>query len=210
VQPDVASGLNQLVLRGVQRVVVAPLLLFAAGHAKQDIPQAATTVAARLRVPLLLAPPLGCHPLLLELSADRFREVASRVGVEPRAVHWLFVGRGSRSGGAEAEFHEFLTCRRRLIPVGASHAAFLALGQPHIQQVALQVARSPLNWVVVQPHLLFAGELLDRLERIVNEEDQAHERQRWLLAEHLGTDRRVALAVADRFRQAVTAGGGAG
>ncbi len=126
VPPNIDAGMDRLVARGVDQVVVAPLLLFAAGHAKRDIPRAATTVAARCGVRLLLASPLGCHRLLLELSANRFRDVVRRAGVDPRTVLFLFVGRGSGDTQAEGEFFQFLQQRLRLTVVGESQAAFLA------------------------------------------------------------------------------------
>ena len=38
-QPTIPQAWSQLVEQGVEHIDVAPLLLFAAGHAKQDIPQ---------------------------------------------------------------------------------------------------------------------------------------------------------------------------
>src|SRR5215471_6792139 len=39
-EPDIATGMRTLLDRGIERLTVAPLLLFAAGHAKRDIPEA--------------------------------------------------------------------------------------------------------------------------------------------------------------------------
>lgn len=37
-QPDIAAGLTRLLERGARQIVLLPLLLFSAGHAKQDVP----------------------------------------------------------------------------------------------------------------------------------------------------------------------------
>src|SRR5258707_5141020 len=46
-RPTIGEGLARLVDRGVRRVTVVPVLLFAAGHAKRDIPAAVEEAAAR-------------------------------------------------------------------------------------------------------------------------------------------------------------------
>ncbi len=62
--PTLADGLNALATRN-ERVVVAPLFLFTAGHVKNDIPLA--LAAARRRFPKVrftAARVLGVHPVM--------------------------------------------------------------------------------------------------------------------------------------------------
>ncbi len=95
-EPSIAAAMQRLSDRGAEQVVVAPLLLFAAGHVKRDIPLAAARAAARCRLSLLLAPALGCHPLLVELSALRFQQALGPHPIDPSQIAWVLVGRGSR------------------------------------------------------------------------------------------------------------------
>src|SRR5262245_61355286 len=80
-QPTIRDGLQRLFERGARHVMVSPLLLFAAGHAKRDIPRAVSDALAELcvtdQVTTAMAGHLGCHPAILELSARRFRESQS-------------------------------------------------------------------------------------------------------------------------------------
>jgi len=199
-RPDIGEGIERLASRGASQVVVVPLLLFAASHVKRDIPHAAARAAARWGLSLLLATPLGCHPQLVELSAERFRETLQPDVVAPQQIAWILVGRGSRDPLALADFYEFLAQRRRQTPVGVARAAFLAMTHPSIESAFCDVAALPHAWVVVQPHLLFSGELSNRLERMVKQQERPGARQRWLMAPPLGGDRRVAAVVVDRFR----------
>ncbi len=200
VEPGIAVAIERLAARGADRVVVVPLLLFAAGHVKRDIPRAADQAAARCGISLLHAPALGNHALLVELSALRFHQALGSNVIDPDQIAWVLVGRGNRDPLATADFHDFLSQRLQRTPVGAARAAFLAMAQPRFAATADEVANLPQNWVIVQPHLLFAGELLQQLQRMVQEQDRASDRQRWLLAPRLGGDRRVAAVVVDRFR----------
>src|SRR5688500_8451642 len=52
-QPTIEEGLQRLAQRGVQRVLIIPLLLFTAGHAKQDVPEAVAAFAAPLGIEVL-------------------------------------------------------------------------------------------------------------------------------------------------------------
>jgi sirohydrochlorin cobaltochelatase len=78
--PTIAVGFERLVERNKRRIVVAPLLLFAAGHAKQDIPVAIDAVAQKHPgVAWRQAEVLGCHEALIELSALRFQEALATI-----------------------------------------------------------------------------------------------------------------------------------
>src|SRR5690606_2597655 len=65
-EPTTTQGSARCVQRGVQRLVVQPLLLFAAGHARRDIPEEIAK-AARLYpdVQFPQAGHLGCHARIL-------------------------------------------------------------------------------------------------------------------------------------------------
>ena len=111
---------------------------------------------------------LGCHPQILALSAERFRSaIGSRYA--PEEVLWLFVGRGSHDAAATAEMGRFVTGRLALTPVGHVVVAFLAMAQPRVEAVVPQIAAMDFATVVVQPHLLYPGTLLSRLQRIVDD-----------------------------------------
>lgn len=74
-QPTIEEGIRKMASAGVQELVVVPLLLFTAGHAIEDIPQAVDAAAEEHGIQVLVqTPSLGCDPAILRLSALRFRE----------------------------------------------------------------------------------------------------------------------------------------
>src|SRR4051812_42479918 len=78
-EPSIAQGIEQLIARGVRQVVVLPLLLFAAGHAKEDVPTAVHACQGNYPgVEFTFASHLGCHERLLQLSAQRFGEACQK------------------------------------------------------------------------------------------------------------------------------------
>src|SRR5690348_8930694 len=67
--PLIEAALISFYDRGLKSIALSPALLFAAGHAKRDIPVA--IAAAEAKCPGLqvkVADPLGCHEAILELA----------------------------------------------------------------------------------------------------------------------------------------------
>jgi len=75
-EPDVATAVRSLAAGGVDDVVVVPLLLAAAYHAKTDLPALLTSArAAHPRLRIVQGDVLGPHPQLTALLRRRLREV---------------------------------------------------------------------------------------------------------------------------------------
>ena len=73
--PTIESGWQELIDAGVKKMVVSPLLLFAAGHAKEDIPLILRHLARQSPlVQIRAVPPLGCDPALVNLSVKRYHQ----------------------------------------------------------------------------------------------------------------------------------------
>lgn len=200
-RPTIAEGIAQLAAQGVERIVVLPLLLFAAGHAKEDIPAAVrATAAAFPHIEFVQASHLGCQERLLRLSARRFEEAALQAPeVSPDDTLWLVVGRGSHDVTALAEMQQFIQYRLRHTPVAQARVAYLAMAEPKLDVVLEEVAELRFHRVVVQPHLLFHGELLDTVRAKVIALSARWPHQQWLLAPHLGVDDLLASAMLERF-----------
>jgi sirohydrochlorin ferrochelatase len=74
-EPDIAEGIRRCVARGACRVILVPYFLSAGIHVRRDLSAARAQLAERYpQVDLRLAEPLGRHPLLLDVVADRVRE----------------------------------------------------------------------------------------------------------------------------------------
>jgi len=204
-EPTIAAGIARLVERGItQEITVAPLLLFAAGHAKSDIPQAVSREAAKYPgLRLRQASHLGIHPAIVELSKRRYQEALGGLPPFPENETLLvFVGRGSRDASANAELAQFARLRWEAHPSGWLQTCYAAMAEPSLERSLELVAQWPFRRVVVQPHLLFRGELLSRIERTVESFGREHPGIQWAVTPHLGADRSVAEALADRARGA--------
>ena len=78
-EPDIPTGGQKCVLRGASRVLLIPYFLSAGVHLRRDLTGARDELC-RLHpsVDFRLGAPLGPHPLLDELVAERIRELDPR------------------------------------------------------------------------------------------------------------------------------------
>jgi sirohydrochlorin ferrochelatase len=78
-EPGIEYGAARCVERGARLVVMLPYFLSAGLHVRRDLKLARDRLAERFpAVDFRLAEPLGRHPLLLEVVADRFREALAQ------------------------------------------------------------------------------------------------------------------------------------
>jgi sirohydrochlorin ferrochelatase len=74
-EPDIDGGAGRCVDLGARRVVLVPYFLSAGVHVRRDLAAARDRLAGRYpQVEFLLAEPLGRHPLLPEVVAQRAEE----------------------------------------------------------------------------------------------------------------------------------------
>jgi len=197
VEPSVDEAVDRLAAQGVERVVAVPVMLFAAGHVLRDIP-AAVQVALENhpRVSLAMTDALGCDPRLVELSQRRFDEaVVAKTASPTEQTMLLLVGRGSSDLDAQAALARFAALRRERLPSVCVEICYVAAARPTLDEGLAVVAQSPCATVVVQPHLLFAGQVLDTVVEAVRRMVEKEPAKRWLLAEPLGPERLIVEAL---------------
>lgn len=199
-EPSIPDAIATLVAGGARRVEVLPLLLFAAGHAKEDIPAEVARAAERHpEVELNLTQYLGCHQALIELSVLRGREALERADASTSAdTLLLMIGRGSHDPTANAEMCQFARLRYEAAPCGRLDVAFTAMTKPSLNEGLEVASQLRFRKVLVQPHLLFQGELLARVREAVGKVAQKKSDKEWVCADHLGAHPLLARAVLDR------------
>jgi sirohydrochlorin cobaltochelatase len=202
-EPDIPTAVERLFHAGVRRLVVVPVLLFSAGHAQQDIPVAVEAAASRFGITILhQCSSLCLDPSMVSLSAERFHHaLAEHAGLgrdsnlTAEGVGLAMIGRGSSSEAATAAMVQFAMQRTKATPVSWSSVGFIHAQRPTVDEALDGLADTGLPWLVVQPHLLFEGELIDDLRRQVEHRQSFSPSQTWIVTETLGStslDQRLA------------------
>jgi sirohydrochlorin ferrochelatase len=213
--PTIADALAELAASGCRELVAAPLLLFEAGHAKRDVPEAIAAPAAALGISVVRAGPLGCHPAIVELARRRRAEaVAGREPVAGAETALVMVGRGSSDPTAPAQLSEFTeaTLATESRP-GRVLVGFVAAARPSVPEALADAAGPACDGVcriVVQPHLLFRGHVEEQVTAAVAAAQASRPELEWLTVARLGPDPLVVRAVIDRAAEAVAFAAGCG
>ncbi len=207
-EPDISTAVERLHQAGVLRIIVVPVLLFTAAHAKRDIPEAVEIAASQFGMVV----ERHCSSLCLDssiiaLSAERFRQaLLTQSDLKPDAdsveseVALALIGRGSSSEDATAAMLQFAELRSRVTACNWSSVGFIHAQRPTVDEALDGLAATGLPWLVVQPHLLFEGELVEELRREIEYRQSFSTSQKWILAETLGAgvqngDKRLATAL---------------
>lgn len=210
--PSIAEAIERLAANtSIRRLLVVPVLLFTAGHALDDIPSAVITALKGTSIELIgQTEALECTPEVLQLSASRFQEAICSGACQNKCsgevcskTMLVLVGRGSNSDAAAQKMREFCLRRQQWTSVRHATAAFIYGQSPTVAEAFETAASSDAEFVVVQPHLLFSGLLLDELTEQVQEAGKQNSKQRWVITQGLGADRKLAELLADRARSQI-------
>lgn len=200
-QPTIPQAWDELVRGGATHIHVAPLLLFAAGHAKDDIPKVvAECQRVTPGVTFDQSRPLSRHRAILELVTRRIVEAVQAESIEPREAALLMVGRGNRDPCAQADMRVLSELTQRRLSFSRLETAFYAMAPPSLESVLQLLGSSrEISTVLVYPHLLFSGRLMESILTQVDQAAKEFPDVRFRTARYLGPDPLVAQAIAARL-----------
>lgn len=167
--PTMEDACEQLIQKGVTTIYLFPLLLFAAGHAKDDIPKIIAKV--RRKYPHITIYNMG----VLGVSAELAQIVANRVKVnhlDNRETEWILIGRGSKDPYAYRDFLKMKEKIAKRLQVNLT-VSFLAAHPIRVEEAVRQAKKEGKRQIVLIPYLLFSGRLMKRLEKLQREEQSS-------------------------------------
>lgn len=155
--------------QNVQRVIVVPLILNAAGHVKMEIPH--FIESARLRHPQVefnYARHLGANDSVLTILKRNLRKVMLAMDMpDPQNTGVILLGRGSSDRVANGEVAKMA----RWLQEGSGHPlvdiAFTGITDPRIETAVQRQVQQGMTQIAILPYYLFTGTLIERIKRQV-------------------------------------------
>lgn len=199
--PGIPQAWQRLVERGARHIHAAPLLLFAAGHAKGDIPAILAECHARdTSVSFDQSRPLSRHRSIIDLVVHRIAAVCEKLPTSRSRTAVVMVGRGSHDPCAQADMRLLSEIVGKRVSAAATHTAFYAMAQPRLPDMLDRIASSGLfDGIAVYPHLLFEGRLYQAIVAQVEAAALRHPTVRFVTSTYLGPEPSVADAIAERI-----------
>ena len=97
-RPILRDGLDALRAKGVGQVLAVPAMLFAAGHAKNDIPSVLNTYAAETGLRIDYGRELGIDLNMIQAAGARIREALAQAPADGAWAGPRWMGRGPDPG----------------------------------------------------------------------------------------------------------------
>jgi len=186
-RPILRDGLEALRARGVSHVLAVPAMLFAAGHAKNDIPSVLNTYAAETGLRIDYGRELGVDLKMIQAAGARIREVldAAATEVPLHETMLVVVGRGSSDPDANSNVAKVTRMLVEGFGFGWGETVYSGVTFPLVEPGLRQVVRLGYRRVVVFPYFLFSGVLVSRIQQHTERVAQDHPEVEFLKASYL-------------------------
>ena len=164
--PVIREGLEKLRARGNELCLAVPGMLFAAGHAKNDIPSVLNTFEAEHpEMEIRYARELGIDEKLLRAAGDRIRAALDTAGpgVPLHETMLVVVGRGASDPDANGNVAKVMRMLWEGLGFGWGETAYSGVTFPLVEPGLEHAARLGYRRIVVFPYFLFTGVLVKRI-----------------------------------------------
>ncbi|MEM1129591.1 MAG: sirohydrochlorin chelatase [Pseudomonadota bacterium] len=201
--PVLRDGLDRLREADCTRILAVPGMLFAAMHAKNDIPSVLNAYAAQHGLTIDYGRELGVDPRMLRAAAERI-EVAEvkaneALGAVPRHETCLVViGRGASDPDANGNVAKVARLLWEGMGFGWCATGYSGVTFPLVEPCLEQVAKLGFRRVIVFPYFLFSGILIDRIFGFADMVAGSHQQSQWVKAGYLGAHPEVLATFAER------------
>jgi sirohydrochlorin cobaltochelatase len=186
------------------RVIVVPLILNAAGHAKMEIPEAIEHARPRHpEVEFVYARHLGACEDILAILKRNLRKAMSLLDMpDPRDTGIVLLGRGSSDRVANGEVARMA---RWLFEAGEHplvDIAFTGITHPRLESVVQRQVRLEMGQIVVLPYYLFTGILIERIKRQVARLERRYPGVDFALGDYFGFEEEIYALLEQRLAEA--------
>jgi len=206
--PVIRDGLDRLRDAGCDRILAVPGMLFAAMHAKNDIPTVLNTYAAQHGIDVRYGRELGVDPKMISAAAARIRDAVDRanatLGDIPLYETCLVViGRGASDPDANGNVSKVARMLWEGIGFGWCETGYSGVTFPLVEPCLQHVARLRYRRVIVFPYFLFSGILIDRIYGFTDQVAAEYPGIQFIKAEYLGDHPKVLETFAERITEQV-------
>ncbi len=167
--PVISEGLDRLRAKGITRVLAVPGMLFAAGHAKNDIPSVLNTYQAQNPGMVInYGRELGIDLKMIRAAGERIQAALDTANKEQGevALHdtlLMVVGRGSSDPDANSNASKVMRMLWEGFGFGWAETCYSGVTFPLVGPGLGHAAKLGYKRIIVFPYFLFTGVLVKRI-----------------------------------------------
>ena len=166
--PVYAAAVERMYLAGVREIIAIPAILFAGGHAKNDIPYEMNTLQSQYEgLTIRLGRHIGITPAILQLARKLIEQTAGTRDFGDSCL--LVVGRGTSDPDANADVAKLTRMLWEGMGFGFATTTFIGVTKPLLQDSLPIVEHLPYKKIIALPVFLFTGILLKKIYSQIND-----------------------------------------
>jgi sirohydrochlorin cobaltochelatase len=186
-RPILKESLERLRDQQVKRVLAVPAMLFAAGHAKNDIPSVLKSYAAETSLSIDYGRELGVNRLMIAAAGDRIQQALDSATSVPLSETLLVVvGRGSSDPDANSNVAKITRMLVEGFGFGWGETVYSGVTFPLVEPGLRHLVRLGFRRIIVFPYFLFSGVLVSRIRQHTQRVATDHPDVDFLAASYLG------------------------
>jgi len=203
-RPIIREGLDKLRAAGCRRILAVPGMLFAAGHAKNDIPSVLNTYQAHHDgLNIDYGRELAIDLKMIRAAGDRVREAIDAAGGEVPLHETLLVvvGRGASDPDANSNVAKVTRMLWEGLGLGWAETAYSGVTFPLVEPALEHAAKLGYRRIVVFPYFLFTGILVERIYHYTDQVAARHPGIEFIKAPYLNDHPLVLETVESRIAE---------
>ncbi len=203
-RPIIRDGLDALRAKDNDRILAVPGMLFAAGHAKNDIPSVLNRYGAEHPgTEVIYGRDLAVDARLVRAAGARIEAAWARAGngVARHEALLVVVGRGTSDSDANSNVSKVSRMLWEGLGFGWGETAYSGVTFPLVAPALAHAARLGYRRIVVFPYFLFTGVLVKRIYDHTDEAARLYPDIEFVKAGYLNDHPLVVEAVLDRVRE---------
>ena len=164
--PVIKSGLDSLRQKGIKEIMSVPVMLFAAGHAKNDIPSVLNAYQAQYpELSISYGRELGIDLKLVRAAGERVKEAIEHADgyISPEETLLMVIGRGASDPDANSNVSKVTRMLWEGLGLGWAETAYSGVTFPLIKPGLEHASKLGYKRIVVFPYFLFTGILVKRI-----------------------------------------------
>ena len=205
--PVISDGLDKLRAQGVTRVLAVPGMLFAAGHAKNDIPSVLNTYQAQNPGMVInYGRELGVDLKMTRAAGERIQEAIDTADkehgpVEKHETLLMVVGRGASDPDANSNVTKVTRMLWEGMGFGWAETCYSGVTFPLVAPGLQHAAKLGYKRIIVFPYFLFTGVLVKRIFSYADEVAAEHPDIQFVQASYLNDHPLVIETFKDRVEE---------
>ena len=201
--PVIAKGLDRLREKRVNKCLAVPGMLFAAGHAKDDIPCVLNTYQEKYpEMKIKYGRELGLDTRMIRAAGERIKEVIDDNNqTEMSETMLMVVGRGTSDPDANSNVNKIMRMLWEGFGFGWAEVCYSGVTFPLVPPALEHATKLGYKRIVVFPYFLFTGVLVKRIYAQTDEAAEKNKNIEFIKAPYLADHELVIDTLKERIEE---------